>query len=40
MILKQKKEKSGWFKVQLNKILAAICKDIPDDIPYQSPWVR
>lgn len=36
----QKKEKSGWFKVQLNKILAAICKDIPDDIPYQSPWVR
>lgn len=36
----QKKEKSGWFKVHLNKILAAICKDIPDDIPYQSPWVR
>ena len=35
----KKKEKSGWFKVQLNKILAAICKDIPDDIPNQSPWV-
>lgn len=35
----QKKEKSGWFKEHLNKMLAAICKDIPDDISYQNPWM-
>lgn len=27
----KKKEKSGWFKTQMAKILSTLCKDIPDD---------